>query len=176
MLKNSLNSYGSVSKFLHWLIFFLVSAALILGFFFLDIDNKPLKLQLINLHKLLGLSILVIILFRLLWTFYNLKPLLPNSNPLERFARNLVHALLYLFLIAMPLTGWIFSTANNHAPKLFALSMPLPFVHYNKSLSAYFEDIHSVLAWTLLALIALHVLAALKHYFVNKDGIMERMF
>src|SRR5947209_8543351 len=113
MLMNTENDYGSVTKFLHWLIFFVVISLLIVGFLMDGISNKQIKIEAFMLHKTFGMIVLALMAFRLVWTSVNPRPMYPITTPFwQRIATRTVHALLYILLIAMPLSGWIMSTAK----------------------------------------------------------------
>jgi cytochrome b561 len=144
MFKNTQTSYGSVAKLFHWTIFILVAFMLFLGFFMDDIE-KPLRGAVINIHKILGLTILSLMILRLLWA-----------------------------LIAMPLSGWIGSVAAGYVPHFFGLSLGLP-ISQSKSLGELSFSTHKILAYTIIALVSLHVLAALYHHIIKKDNILLRM-
>ncbi len=175
MLQNSDQHYGSISKFLHWLIAVLVFCMLIAGYFMGDISNKTLHSQIVLAHKLTGLLILALIVLRLVWTLINPKPRLPLETPAwQTFATWLVHSLFYVFLILMPLSGWVMSVAAGKPPKLDGVSLSLP-IAKNKPLSNTAYDLHSWLAIVIIALISLHVLAAIYHHYVKKDNIFLRM-
>ncbi len=175
--KNTKYSYGSVTKFLHWLIFFLVLGMLLAGFFMDDIGDKAIKGQVVMMHKLIGMTILMLMIFRLFWAFMNPKPQLPNgSQRWERIAEHVGHGLLYLLLIVMPLSGWLMSSAAGKPPTFFNLfAMPMPGVVGNDTLKHLGGTLHEVFAWAIIAIVGLHILAALKHHFVEKDNILLRM-
>jgi len=174
--KNSEITYGSVAKFLHALIFILVIAMLTVGFLMGGIQDKPLKGQIINLHKLIGISILILMILRAIWAFTNSKPALPAGTPSwQKFAERVVHFLIYAVLIAMPIAGWVMSVAAGYLPHLFGFNLSLPAVPKSEALSDRAFDIHSYLAYALIALISIHALAALYHYFIKKDNVLQRM-
>lgn len=175
-LKNTGEHYGNVTKTLHWTISILVIVMLILGALLDDIP-KPLKFQMYTLHKSIGISILGLMAFRLVWRLINPRPVLPNNTPnWEKWFANGSHAMFYILLIAMPLTGWIMSTASGHIPDFFWLvKFPLPFIAKNKPLAKTFETIHTYIAWSIVALLCLHVMGALKHHFIDKDNVLTRM-
>lgn len=175
MFKNNQATYGSVAKFFHWLIFFLVFCMLFLGYFMGDVSDKPTRAMVVNIHKLIGLSILVLMLLRLFWALINPKPSLPAGTPRwQRVIERFVHFLLYAVLIAMPIVGWIGSVAGGHLPYLFTWTFGLP-IEKNKTLSDLFFSIHGTVAIVIIVLVSLHVLAALYHYVVKKDDILQRM-
>lgn len=174
-LNNTHNSYGSVTKILHWLIFVLIVCMLLVGFFMDDIGDKSLRKEVINIHKLTGLTILVIMLFRVCWSLVNPKPDLPQGTPLwQIFAERVVHRLFYILLILIPISGWVMSVAGGHPPVLGPLTFYLP-ISTSKPLSNTAFDLHSWLAIAIIVLISVHVLAALYHYVVKKDDVLQRM-
>ncbi len=176
MLINMKQSYGSIAKLFHWLIAVLVIGLLIAGYFMDQIGDKSIKLQVFNLHKLFGLSVLALILLRLLWRLANPIPLLPAEMVLwERLLEKTVKAFFYISLFVMPLSGWIFSTAVGHAPHLGHLTFAAPFVPFNKSLANQVFNIHATFAVIIIGLLCVHIAGALKHHFINKDIVLSRM-
>lgn len=175
-LANTNQCYGSIAKFFHWLIALLVIILLIAGYFMDAIGDKSLKLQIFNLHKLFGLSVLALMALRLLWRLANPVPLLsPEMMAWERSLEKSVKVFLYLGLFIMPLSGWLFSTAAGHAPHIGNFLLAAPFVPINKSLANQVFNIHATFAVIIIGLLCLHILGALKHYFINKDDILQRM-
>lgn len=164
MLFNSQTAYGSVNKALHALIAVLVIVMLAGGFFLDDISDPHLKGWVINAHKLVGLSILALMVFRLIWRSINPLPAMPGSVPRwQQLAARMAHRLFYVLLIFMPLTGWIMSTAAGHPPHLGAWTWALPGVDVSKLTSNTFFNYHSTLAWVIIAVIVLHLGAAIQH-------------
>jgi cytochrome b561 len=176
MLKNTQTAYGSVTKFFHWSVFLLVATMLIVGFFMEDFpaDIQPMTYM---LHKSTGLLILILMICRLFWHWMNKVPVFPDAMPTwQKFVARAVHWLLYVILLAMPLDGWIMATASGRAPVFYGLiSLPFPGIEESKALAHKLADLHEFFAYALLFLIALHVLAALKHHFIDKDDILKRM-
>jgi cytochrome b561 len=175
MLKNSQENYGSIAKFFHWLIFFLIFCMIPLGYFMEDIGDKALRGQIINIHKLTGLSILVLMILRAAWAFINVKPHLPLGTPqwqlwLERSG----HFLLYVVIIAMPIAGWVGSVAAGYIPHLFDWKISLP-IAKSEALSDVSFSVHNTLAIIIIVFVSLHVLAALYHHVVKKDDVLKRM-
>lgn len=175
-VRNTATSYGNISKLFHWLIFLLVLTAIPLGFLMGDISDKALRGQVINIHKLIGVLILVLMLMRALWALYNVKPLLPFQTPAwQRMAERCVHLLLYLGLIVMPLSGLVGTVAAGWPPKFYGISIELP-IGRNKSVSDFaFDYIHKPLAIILIVLISIHIVAALYHHLIKRDDVLRRM-
>lgn len=172
---NTDSTYGSVAKFLHWTVFTLVLIMLLSGYFMGYIPNKAIRWQITNTHKLLGLLILSLMLFRFIWTTINLKPKLPGDTLWwQRVLERVIHYLIYLALILMPLSGWIMSSAAGKAPILGSLIIKLP-MDLNKPRAHLFLDVHFWLAIVIIVLISIHIAAALFHYAIKKDNILQRI-
>jgi cytochrome b561 len=174
--RNSSTQFGSVAKFIHWTVALIIICLLFVGFFMGDLPNAPIKGQVYNLHKLFGLTILSLMILRLLWRWSNPVPVLPNTmHTWERWLEKTVKFCLYAALFAMPITGWIFSTAADHAPHLGSLMLPAPGIGKSKAVAGLFSEMHTILGWTIIVLLCLHIAGALKHHFINKDNILRRM-
>lgn len=172
--RNTLSSYGSVAKTFHWLISVLVICMLIFGYFLGDFpkDVQPLTY---NLHKMTGITILFLMTLRLLWALVNPKPELPiGTLSWQRTAERIGHFTLYLFVILMPLSGWIGSVASGRPPHLGNVNFELP-VPKDKALAGAAFDMHGTAAIILIVLLIGHVLAALYHHYIKKDNILIRM-
>lgn len=167
--------YGAVSQILHWLTALGIFVMLALGWGH-DAVPGPWKPTLINAHKSLGLCLLALIIFRLIWRFFTKNPRLPPELPrLMALTARIVHAALYVFSGLMPLSGWVMVSAMGRAPSVFGwFSLP-PLMEKNHDLVPLLKDIHEWTAWALVGLIVLHTAAALYHALVLKDGILQRM-
>lgn len=176
-LKNTTTQYGSIAKFFHWLIFLLIAWQFIIGFFSENVEKGlHLSSSLFPLHKQIGLALLLLVALRLLWKLYTPRPLLPATiKNWERILAYSTHALLYISIIVMSVSGWIMSTAAGKAPMLWGFKFAFPFIEVSKPLSGQAGDIHLIAAWILLVLVSLHILAALKHYFMDKDNVLQSM-
>ena len=175
-LRNTRDTYGSVSKILHWLIGLSILAMLILGVVMGHIE-KPLRFQVYTIHKDIGLTLLALVIIRIFWTLANPKPRLPKgSNKAEHAAAHLSHFVLYLLILGMPLSGWIMSCAAGHIPGYFGLfKVAFPGIVKNKPLAGLASNFHYYIAWSILAVVIVHVLAAIKHHWINRDNILVRM-
>jgi cytochrome b561 len=174
MLRNSTNSYGTIAKSFHWLIFLLVFFMLIYGFL-LDSIPKPYQAMGYNIHKNIGITILFLMILRALWAAINPRPVLPENTLLwQRRAALLVHFLLYFTLIAMPLVGWIGTSAGGRPPYIGNITLGLP-ITQNKALAEICFEIHENLALIIIGLVTIHILAALYHRFILHDNVLQRM-
>lgn len=177
-------SYTKTAIGLHWVIAFLIIALLAGGFLMGYIPNKSLqfKIMVYNWHKTIGLLILVLSLVRLGWRFTHKPPALPASiTGLPKLAAKFAHVFFYVFMIAMPLIGWAIISTSRFPSKLFnVIPMPqLPFWSevsntQRETINGFFEGAHEKLAYIGIALIVLHVGAAIKHHRSGND-ILTRM-
>ena len=175
-LKNTAEHYGSVAKFLHWFLAICIVAMLLIGFFYTDFGSQATQLAWLRFHKSLGMLILALMIIRIIWQFINITPssLLPIPR-WQHLLSQLHHWLLYIALILMPISGWIMSIAGGHTPIVFGLftaNAPIP---VNKTLASTTLTCHVILAWVIIALVAMHILAVLKHWLIDKDNVLQRM-
>jgi cytochrome b561 len=167
--------YGLVAKLLHWLIFILLAAQYAIGSIMPHIGRKTLDEGWVAWHFSVGAAILFFIVIRLAWRLLYPVPQLPTLAPWERLVSGITHWSLYLLVLAMTLLGWAATNSRGWDVKLFGL-VTLPQVapkgsHWGHECG----DIHNVLVYVLLGFIALHVAAALYHYFVKRDQFVGRM-
>lgn len=169
--------FSAGSRWLHGIVAVIV-IAMLSGSFFLEDLPDPIKGTSIMLHKSFGLTVLWLMLLRMVWIFHSGRPDLPESTPCwERMLSRFVQYSFYGLLIAMPLCGWAMSMAAGHVPSYFSIvSLPLPAIPQSKALSEFLFQMHQMIAWILIMFIVVHVLGALKHYFINKDRVLQRMF
>jgi cytochrome b561 len=171
MLKNTAGSYGSVNKFLHWTIGLLIIGMLVFGYFLSDFANH----EVYNIHKLIGLTILLLVLIRIIWVSTNGRPKLTEPMPKwERILAYSTEGLLYICMVLMPVFGWLGTSYYGYAPMLFGHSLGLPVIP-NQHYASFFMGLHGDVAIILIALISLHVLGALKHFVINKDDVLQKM-
>jgi cytochrome b561 len=168
--------YTAVAQWLHWII-----AALIVTQFALawSADDLPLgahKLALLARHKSFGMTILMLAIVRLSWRFANPAPQLPDRmTPAERLLARATHIAFYVLLFAMPVTGWLMSSAKNYSVSWFGLFTWPNLIGKDEAAFEALKTTHDYLSDVLLAIAILHVLAALKHHFWNKDDVLLRM-
>lgn len=175
-LRNSRERWGSLSQLLHWLIVALIAVQATLGLTGLLLPLGLQKLAVLARHKSIGLTILGLAVLRLLWRWLNPTPPLPsNLKPHERFLAHSTHAALYVLLFAIPLTGWMMSSARGFPVSWFNLFQLPDLVAKDETLYHALVMTHAALAIALAVTVALHVAGALKHHFVLKDDTLRRM-
>ena len=175
-LDPSTGGYRTTAKSLHWLIAALVGAQFIVSWLMPEIGRNTVPGTLVNLHFSLGVLILVVMAVRFVHRLAVPVPLaMPASPAWERFSAEGLHRLFYLLLLVGPFLGWASASAHNLPVTVFGL-FTLPDIAAPKARWALTAgDVHKVAMWTLLALIGLHVVVALYHRFVRRDGVLQRM-
>lgn len=177
--KNTESRYGVIAKTLHWLI-----AILILVQFYLVYWKQwvlPEKSAIANfyingLHKPIGVVVLLLAICAVTWKVNNRKPGYPPNMPTwEKQSAIFVQSVLYLTLFAMPISGLIMSTAAGYPPNFFGLYQFPQFLQKNNIMAQFFFDVHEITGYLIVALLVLHIGAALKHHFIDKDNILTRM-
>lgn len=164
--------YSGVAIALHWVLALTLAFQLALGF---AMPRDASGFALFQLHKSVGITILVLTLVRIGWRIVK-KPPLATEGGLGGFVAKAVHVLLYVFMIGAPLTGWaLVSTAEIKAPTVLFGTLPWPHLPLPDSLGEPMEEGHELLAWLGIALIVLHILGALRHQFLIRDNLMRRM-
>lgn len=183
-LANTTTRWGGVQKTLHWVIALLIVAQFTLAQLAeqagaMKRENPAAVMEQLTLlarHKSIGLTILMLAVLRLAWRVRYPVPALPVTMPSwQRGAAKVSHVLFYLLLFAMPITGWITSSTANYPVSWFGLVTLPDLVGPSRELHETFEDIHKLGATTLFYLAIVHVLAALKHQFFDKDDLLKRM-
>jgi cytochrome b561 len=176
ILRNTTRRWGAIAQLLHWLIVLFIVAQFTLATLFDELPAGAKKLTLLSRHKSIGITILVLALLRLAWRWNNPTPTLPDTlKPYERALARLTHRLLYVLLFAVPLSGWLMSSARGFPVSWFGFFQLPDLVPKNKALYGALLTTHEILAWTLGIVATVHLLAALKHHFVLKDDVLRRM-
>ena len=170
------NRYTATAIALHWLLALLMLGLLALGFYMHGLRFSPLKLKLFNWHKWIGVCVFALAAFRLLWRAAHRAPELPAAMSLPaRLAAGALHLALYALMFAIPVSGWLMSSAKGFQTVVFGV-LPLPnLVGKDEPLGARLLELHETLNWVLLGLVAAHALAALKHHFIDRDDVLVRM-
>jgi cytochrome b561 len=169
--------YTSVAMALHWLVVVLVLTLIGMGLYMTDIPRgTPERAFFYNLHKSIGLTTGIIVLIRLWWRAKNPPPPLPSTVPgWQVTLSRLSHALLYTCLIVMPVAGFSASQFTKYGVTYFEMFKIPPMGSENKVVYDLLQGVHETTAWVLITLVVIHVLAALKHLLVDRDGVFQRM-
>lgn len=173
--------YTRTAMLLHWVLAVGLLGLLVFGWYMVGLPFSPSKLKFYNWHKWAGVTILVLSALRLLWRLTHRPPALPARMTAtmprwQHMAHHGVHHLLYVLFFAVPLLGWAYSSAAGFPIVWFGI-WPLPdFVAPSPELAEAIKPLHMIAAYTLAALIALHIAAALKHQLIDHDGLLRRMW
>lgn len=160
---------------MHWTIAAVIFTTFPLGMYMADLPVSPGKLRLYSYHKWIGVTIFLLVIARLAWRLAHSPPPLPPMPRWQLMAAHVSHALLYLLTLSIPLTGWLFSSASGFQTVYLGL-VPIPdLVGKDKVAAEAFKAAHWYLNFTMLLAVTLHVTAALKHHFIDRDAVLSRM-
>lgn len=172
--------YNPTAIALHWLLAAAILAVFALGLYMHELPLSPLRLKLYSWHKWAGMCILALSLLRLVRRITHRPPPLPAAMSAampawQRAAHHGVHHLMYLLFFAVPLVGWAYSSAAGFPIVLFGVWQLPDFVPVSKELAQAIKPWHELTAFALIGLAGLHVAAALKHQWIDRDGLLDRM-
>jgi cytochrome b561 len=175
-LDNNLVRYNNPAIALHWLMAWLVIATYFIGLGMGEMPVGPDRIKMVGWHKWLGVTIAYVWVVRVIWRATHRAPPQPVGTPTWQIGvSHLVHLLLYILMIAIPLTGWLMSSAKGFTTNYFGLFDLPNLLEKDKALAESLKDVHGFLANSLMALVGLHIAAALKHQLIDKDNLMARM-
>jgi len=168
--------YGRVAQVLHWLVFFLMIASFGLGLSMVEMEVSPQRIRMVGWHKTVGITILALAFARLVWRFVSPPPALPATMPAwERAAAHASHWLLYALMLAVPVSGWLMSSALGFSTVYLGIAKLPDLLTRDRAFGETLKLLHFWLNKGLLAMIVLHAAAALKHHFWDKDDVLRRM-
>jgi cytochrome b561 len=178
-IENREDCYGVIAILFHWSMAFLVIGLAALGLYMVTLPDAGFttkKVTLVLYHKEFGVLVLVLLAIRLAWRVTQVLPRLVEGLPdWQEIAARFVHLSFYALLCALPMTGWLMSSAAGIPVSFFGLFMLPDFVHRDDDLFHRFMDIHKWLGYALILLIFVHAGAALRHHFISKDDTLRRM-
>ncbi len=169
-------SYTRTAISLHWLTLVLIACGFALAVYRVDLPLSPQKLKYFSWHKWIGVTVFMLAVARLAWRLTHPAPASPAMLPLwQQRAAASVHAALYVLILAIPLSGWLYSSATG-LPTVYLGLVQLPdLLPRDKALTAQLKLVHVTLNYTLLMLVVVHTAAALKHHVVDRDDVLRRM-
>lgn len=173
---NTTQQWGAGQQAFHWTIAILVIAQLIIGFWFGSLEpTAPNRGTMFGIHTSLGLTLLVLMLARLGWRVSNPVPALPDTlSPVQKRLAHATHWLFYILVIGMPAGAYLAVNAKGRTVPFFGLDLPI-LIGKSDALASIIMTMHVAGAFTLTALVILHVSAALRHEFMLKDSTLRRM-
>ncbi len=172
--------YSLTAIVLHWVLGVALLGIFAVGLYMTDLPFSPTRLKLYNWHKWAGVTILVLSALRLLWRLTHRPPALPGKiskamPAWQHWAHHGTHHALYALFFLVPLIGWAYSSASGFPIVVFGV-LPLPdFVPVDKALAEMIKPFHELTAFALIGLAGLHIAAALKHQWIDRDGLINRM-
>jgi cytochrome b561 len=172
----AVESYSGVAKFLHWTVAACVLVMIPVGFVMGSLPTGLPQDTAYTIHRSLGVLVLALMLIRLAYRLVNGAPAPePTLTPLQRIVSHVVHLALYGLLIAQALIGWVATSAYGAQISVFGLFIMPPAVGKDETLATPLFTVHEVLAFAISGLVLMHIGAALFHYFVKRDRVLQRM-
>jgi len=176
LIPGSSTRYTNPAIFFHWIIAALIAMQIGLGWYMMSVEDDPRSAWLFRLHISIGITATALVALRILWRLKHTPAALPESLPAWQVqASRHTHKLLYLLMVLMPFTGYLGASFSGEGVAFFGLQTPV-WASKNDMLKELFFTIHSWTAWILVAAIVLHLLAAFKHLWIERDGVFHRMW
>lgn len=171
-----IHHYPSINKWFHWIIGVGIVAMLGFGYYMEGLESSPMKFTYYGWHKSIGIIILALVIVRVIVRIRTKTPPLPRHMSLwQRISSHISHALLYIMMLYMPLTGWLMSSSAGYDVSIFGSPAIPNLVGKNKDMAAWFNNLHEIGLWVFVALIIIHAGAAFIHHFYYKDDVLLRM-
>ena len=174
-LRSEPGRWSTVAKTFHWVMALLILGNGIFAFWMDGLKPSLNKINMFALHKSIGLTVLALFLLRLLWRLADRRPAEDPAPRWQRLAARVVHGLLYLLIVSIPLTGWIFNSAHGFPLQYFKLFNLPALADKDPDLQQLMFDVHLYLFWFLVLVLVAHVGGALKHHFIDRDDTLRRM-
>jgi cytochrome b561 len=175
MFTNTQDRYGLIARLLHWLIAALVIGMLAGGSLLSFLPPGGFKGLAVATHKSIGVLIFLLMIARLLWRCFNIQPRDLGNIPVLNYIAHVLHIGLYILLILQPLSGILMSQSHGYPVVVFGWFELPPLVWHSPSLGSFFREVHGVTAAFLTVAVGIHVAAALKHHFLDRDRTLVRM-
>jgi cytochrome b561 len=174
--RNTVDRYGAVAKSLHWIIVVLIVIQVVLGFVAHGMPIGQGQLLFLTCHKSIGITIFGLAVIRLGWRLYSPAPPLPATlSAIDKIAAHASHVILYALLFALPLVGWVESSASGLTVSWFGLIGIPDLLGPNAHLALLAKTVHMSMAWLLILVAGAHLIAALAHHFVFRNEVLVRM-
>lgn len=178
-IRNTEHRYGAVGVLFHWSVGFLIMALAGLGLYMAALPDAGFnmkKITLILYHKDLGMLVLVLAVLRLAWRLGNVIPQATEHLPdWQKIAARFVHLSFYALMFALPITGWLMSSAAGFPVSLLSIFTMPDLISHNDYLFQRLIEIHKWLGYGLILFILVHTSAALRHHFIIRDDILRKM-
>ena len=173
---NTSDSYGVISKNFHWIMTAVILFNFAIGLMLEDLEKGPLRFFLFNIHKSLGILVIILIVPRLLWRLVNSVPVALGGNKFLDKISKYAHYFFYFILLVVAFSGWTYSSARGNVVSVFGLFSVPPLVEKNDVIAKLAVNVHKISVYVFIAVLVLHVLASLFHHFILKDKTLRRMW
>ena len=171
-----LQRYTNTAIAFHWLLALMIIGSFTMGLLMTEMSLSPTRLQYYSWHKWAGVTILGLATMRLLWRLTHAAPAYPQTMPgWQKTAANALHGLLYVLMFAVPVSGYFYTLAAGYPVVYFGLFELPVLIAKNDELKPVLKEVHFWLNMGLAASVGVHLAAALKHQFIDRDGILKRM-
>jgi cytochrome b561 len=168
--------YSNPAIALHWLIALLIFTGFGLGLIMTDIPGlTPAKLRYYSYHKWIGVTVFWLVVMRVAWRLTHRPPALPPMSAWQRVSANIAHYALYVLMIVIPLSGYLYSYAAGVPVRYFGLVELPPLITPNPAHKDALKNVHIYLNYLMATLVTIHILATLWHQFIQHDGLLRRM-
>ncbi|MEX1826212.1 cytochrome b [Luteibacter sp. CQ10] len=174
-LRSEPGRWSTVAKTFHWVMALLIVGNGIFAFWMSDLKPSMQKINMFALHKSIGLTVLALFFLRLLWRLADRRPAEDPAPRWQRIAAHVVHGLLYVLIVSLPLSGWIFNSAHGFPLQYFKLFNLPALIDKNPDIDDLLLEVHEYLFWFLLLVLVAHVGGALKHHLIDRDDTLRRM-
>ena len=176
MMKNNSTAYGTVSRTFHWLLFLLLTFAIVMGNLLAAMPKGAEKLQAAGMHKSFGVVLLMLILARFIWRQMNSVPKLPDGTTAgQAMLAKGMHWFLYLLMFAQPLSGILMSQAGGFPVSFFGLFEFPVLIEEDPEIAKFFRTMHGTVWIVLIVAVLGHAGAALHHHFIKRDSVLKQM-
>ena len=176
MMKNNSTAYGTVSRTFHWLLFLLLTFAIVMGNLLAAMPKGAEKLQAAGMHKSFGVVLLMLILARFIWRQMNSVPKLPDGTTTgQAMLAKGMHWFLYLLMFAQPLSGILMSQAGGFPVSFFGLFEFPVLIEKDPEIAKFFRTMHGTIWIVLIVAVLGHAGAALHHHFIKRDSVLKQM-
>ncbi|PAJ73730.1 cytochrome B [Pseudoalteromonas sp. NBT06-2] len=178
MFKNTSTSYGYISIIIHWVMALIIFCLFGLGLYMVELSYYDAWYKgSLDLHKSIGMVLVALLLTRICWTVFNIKPksAVINASKFETKSADYAHIALYLLMTMLMLSGYLISTADGRDISVFGVISIPAFSIAIENQEDIAGSIHNISAWSLVILASAHGLAAIKHHFINKNDTLKRM-
>ncbi len=174
-LRATPNSWGSVAKTLHWGMFVLLAAVMVVGYYMTDLPLGMTKMKIYALHKSVGILLLGLVSLRIVWRLVDRRPAMEPMPAWQRVVAAVAVMVLYVCMLGLPLSGWLYNSAAGFPLRWFNLVNLPPLMASNPAVKGMIKEWHETGAAIFLCVIGAHVLGSLKHHFVDRDRTLARM-